>query len=179
MPLRIITAMLTRLATAAVLFVSFVSLMWVGQHSSAPDADAPPGSGIIVHTEITAVWLPRALLDQARGRSGLPVPRSPEEVRILLVRDGWPDPWYALTGRWYQANGQSSEWTQVRWLTQAADHLDELQAVMATAAGRPPRFEGSDFSHARIEVIPDELQALERREVIRRLQSGPVTSERP
>jgi hypothetical protein len=28
---------------------------------------------------------------------------------------------------------------------------------MATAAGSPPRYEARDFSHARVEVIPDTL----------------------
>ena len=105
--------------------------------------------------------------------------RSPDELRTCLERNEWPDPWYALTCRHYQVNGQYSEFTQIRWLTQAAGHLDEFQAVMATAAGRPPRFEGSDFSHARIEVIPDALQAVEPREAIRRLLSGPAASECP
>jgi hypothetical protein len=179
MLLRFITAMLSRFATMAVAFASLVCLMWVGYHAGAPDADTPPGSGIVVHTEITAVWLPRALVDQARGGSGLPVVRSPDELRTCLERNGWPDPWYALTSRGYQVNGQCSEWTQIRWLTQAADYPDELQAVMATAAGRPRRCEETDFTYARIEVIPDSLQAVEPREAIRRLLSGFTPSERP
>jgi hypothetical protein len=179
MPLRIVTAMLFRFATMAVVFASLMSLMWVGNHAGAPDPDSPAGSGIVVHTEIVAVWLPRALLDQARERCGLPVVRSPDELRTCLEQDGWPDPWYALTCRHYQVNGQCSEMTQIRWLIQTADHLDEFQAVMATAARRPPRFEGSDISHPRIEVIPDALQAVEPPEAIRRLLSGPTPSERP
>ena len=179
MPLRIIKGMLTRLATAAIMIASLVSLTWVGDHAGAPDADTPPGSGIVVHIEITAVWLPRALVDQARRRNGLPVVCSPDELRTCLERNGWPDPWFALTCRGYQVTGQSSEWTQIRWLTQAADHLGDLQAVMATAAGRPPRCEETDFSHARIEVIPDSLQAVEPREAIKRLLSGFTPSERP
>jgi hypothetical protein len=63
--------------------------------------------------------------------------------------------------------------TQSRRLSEAADHLDELRAVMATAAGRPPRDEGADFSHARVEVIPDALQVLDPREAITRLIAEP------
>jgi hypothetical protein len=179
MPPRFITAMLFRFATMAVAFASLVCLTWVGHHAGAPDADTPPGSGIVVHTEITAVRLPRALVDQARGGSGLPVVRSPEGLRFLQGRNGWPAPWYAITCRGYQVTGQSSEWTQIRWLTQAADHLGDLQAVMTTAAGRPPRCEETDFTYARIEVIPDSLKAVEPREAIRRLLSGFTPSERP
>jgi hypothetical protein len=179
MPLRFVTAVLSRFATMAVVFASLACLMCFGHHAGAPDADTPPGSGIVVHIEITAVWLPRALVDQARRRNGLPVVCSPDELRTCLARNGWPDPWFALTCRGYQVTGQSSEWTQIRWLTQAADHLGDLQAVMATAAGRPPRCEGTDFSHSRIEVIPDSLQAVEPREAIKRLLSGFTPSERP
>ncbi len=169
MPVRIITGLLSRLATTAVMFASLVFLTWVGDHAGAPDPDAPPGSGIIVHTEIRAIWLPQLLLDQARDQGGLPVVRSPAAMRTSLEGSGWTAPWYALTCRSYQVNGQCSEFTQIRWLMQAADHLDELQAVMATAAGKPPRFEGSGFSHATAEVIPEALRTVEPRAAITRL----------
>jgi hypothetical protein len=84
-----------------------------------------------------------------------------------------------MTCRHYEVNGQSREMTQIRWLTEADQSLDELHTVMATAAGRPPTFEGSTFSHARIEVIPDALRAVEPREAIRRLLSGAAAEERP
>ena len=64
--------------------------------------------------------------------------------------------------------------TQIRRLSEAADHLDELQAVMATAAGRPPQLETRDFSHARIKVIPDTMQSMDPREAITRLMAEPV-----
>jgi hypothetical protein len=46
---------------------------------------------------------------------------------------------------------------------------------MATAAGRPFHFEGSDFSHARVDVIPDSMQSIDRREAIARLMAGQDT----
>jgi hypothetical protein len=48
---------------------------------------------------------------------------------------------------------------------------------MATAVGKPPRFEGSDFSHARVELIPVALQGIDRREGITQLMAGPVVGE--
>jgi hypothetical protein len=86
--------------------------------------------------------------------------------------------WYALTYRLHQANGKLGEITQIRRLSEAADHLNELQAVMATAAGRPPRYEGQDFSQARVEVIPDALRALDPREAITRLMAEPFVGEK-
>jgi hypothetical protein len=105
------------------------------------------------------------------------VDRSFEELQTDLGRNGWRAAWYALTYRGHQVNGGSGEITQIRRLSEAADHLDELQAVMATAAGRPPRSGGRDFSHARVEVIPDTLRALDPREAITRLMAEPVAGD--
>jgi hypothetical protein len=44
---------------------------------------------------------------------------------------------------------------------------------MATAAGKPPRLQVVDFSHAKVEVIPDTLQVLDPREAIIRLMAEP------
>ena len=79
------------------------------------------------------------------ARPCAPVFLSPEALHTELKRRGLNDAWYALTFRGHQANGEFVEITQIRRLSEAADHLDELQAVMATAAGRPPRFEDGVF----------------------------------
>jgi hypothetical protein len=163
---------------AAVVIASLVGLTWVGHHAGAPDPEDPPGSGIIIRTEVTSIWVPQALCDLARHRTGPPVDRSPEELQTYLGRNGWSAAWYALTYRGHQVNGGFREITQIRRLSEAADHLDELRAVMATAAGKPPRFEGGDFSHARVEVIPDTLQTVDPREAITRLLAEPVVGDK-
>jgi hypothetical protein len=157
--------------TASAMIAPVLGLMWAGPPREAPAPEGPPGSGIVLRTEVTAIWMPRALLDLARHHGGPPVDRSPEEVQSCLERNGWRTAWYALTCRGYQVDGQSREITQIRWLSEAADHLDELRAVMATAAGRPPRIEDGDLSHARVEVIPDTLQEVDSREAITRLMA--------
>ena len=48
---------------------------------------------------------------------------------------------------------------------------------MATAAGRPPHFEDKDFSHSRLEVIPETLRTVNPREAIARLMAGPVAGD--
>jgi hypothetical protein len=110
----------------------------------------------------------------ARQQAGPPVDRSPEELQTYVRRSGRRVGWYALTYRGHQVNGGIGEITQIRRLSEAADHLDELRALMATAAGRPPRDEGPDFSHARVEVIPDALLVVSPREAITRLMAEPV-----
>jgi hypothetical protein len=171
MPLRSAAALLSTLTTTAVMIASLVCLRWVVHQAVTPDLVSPSGSGVVIRTEVTAIWVPQALRDLARHQAGPPVDRSPEEVQTYLARNGWRNAWYALTCRGHQVNGGFGEVTQIRWLSEAADHLDELQAVMATAAGRLPRFEDGRFSHTRVEVIPDTLQAVDSREAITRLMA--------
>jgi hypothetical protein len=163
--------------TAAVMIAALLGLTWVDPHAQAPGPEGQPGSGIIVHTEVTTIWLPQALLDLARQQGGPPEFRSAEELQTFLGRSGCTTAWFALTYRHYQVNGQTGEMTQTRLLNEAADHLDELQAVMATAAGRPPHFEDKDFSHSRVEVIPETLRTVNPREAITRLMAGPVAGD--
>jgi hypothetical protein len=148
---------------APVLGLTWVGMMWRGSPAEAPAPEEPSGSGIVFRTEAAAIWVPQALRDLARHQAGPPVDCSPEKVQTYLARNGWRNAWYAMTCRGLQVNGQLSEITQIRWLSEAAEYLDELQAVMATAAGRPPRFEDGRFSQTRVEVIPDTLQAVDSR----------------
>jgi hypothetical protein len=170
--------LLWTVGAASAVIASVLGLMWAGPPSDVPAPIGPPGSGIVLKTKVTAIWMPRALRDLARHQAGPPVDSSPEELQTYLARNGWSAAWYALTYRGHQVNGESGEITQIRRLSEAADHLDELQAVMATAPGRPPRFEGRALSHARVEVIPDALQALDPREAITRLMAEPVVGEK-
>jgi hypothetical protein len=174
-----LVAMLFQTAGTTVLVIAgIVGLVYVSFHASSLGPDDPPRSGIVVRTKVTAVWKPKAILDVARGEAGASVFCSPETVPAELKRCGLNDAWYALNYRSYQVNGGSAEITEIRRLSEAANHLDELQAVMARAAGRPQRFEGTIFSHAKVEVIPDTLHALDPREAITRLMAYPVVGEK-
>jgi hypothetical protein len=161
--------LLWTIAAATAVIAPVVALLSAFPHAKAPAPDEPPGSGIVVSTEVRAIWIPSALLDLARHQAGPRMDWSPQALQSYLERNGWRDACFALTCRVHQVNGKSNEITQIRWLNEAADHLEELQAVMATAAGRPPRVRG--WEHTRVEVIPDRLQAVESREVIIRLMT--------
>jgi hypothetical protein len=80
-------------------------------------------------------------LDLARQQGGAEVGRSHEELQTNLGRYGWTAAWYALTYWGHQVNGGFGEFTQIRRLGGATDHLDEFHAAMATAAGKLPRFQ--------------------------------------
>jgi hypothetical protein len=169
--------LLWTVGTASAMIAPVLGLIGAGPPTAARAPEGPPGTGIILRSEVTAIWMPQALRDLARHQAGSLVDRSPEELRTYLERNGWRAAWYALTYRYHQVNRESGEITQIRRLSEAADHLDELRAVMATAAGRPPRYDGLEVSHARVEVIPDALQAVDPREAITRLMAEPVAGD--
>jgi hypothetical protein len=165
----LIAILFQKAGTAVVGIACIVGLFFVSFPAGAPVPEDPPGSGIIVRTEVTALWIPCALRDVAQGEADAPIFRSSEALQTELKRRGLNDAWYALTYRGHQVNGEFREITQIRRLSEAADHLHELQDVMAAAAGRPPRHAARDFSNARVEVIPDARQAIDPREAITRL----------
>jgi hypothetical protein len=168
---------------ATTLVVPVVALMCFGimQPGSPPEATAmeePPGSGIVLRTEITAVWIPRALRDQTRRKVGLLANPSPDALQTCVRRNEWGDAWYALTYRGHQVDGRFAEITQIRPLREAVDHLEELRAVMATASGKSHFSQGADFSNARVEVIPDTLQAADPRAAITHLIAEPFVGDK-
>lgn len=126
-------------------------------HAVAPAADGPPGSGIIERTDVTAVWVPQALLDLARHGAGGPVIRSPGDLGDYVERHRLSAAWYAVTYRGRQIDGDSAEITQIRHLSDAPAHPGEFLDVMAFLAGNPPRSEKWDFSGAAVRVIPGRL----------------------
>jgi hypothetical protein len=173
-PLSAAASMLWTWGVPAVVIASLVCLARVEHHVGEPDPEGRPGSGTVIRTEVTAIWVPQALCDLARHNPDPPIDSSPERLQTCLARSGWRAAWYAVTYQGYQANGGIGEITQIRRLSETADHLDELQAVMATAAGKAPRLEVPDFSHARVKVIPDTMQSMNPREAITILMTVPV-----
>jgi hypothetical protein len=160
---------------AAVVAAALAGLIWVGPHAGAPPAEEPPGSGIVVRTEVTALWVPLALYDLAQQRADSLCDSSEQD---LLKICGPRAAWYALTRRGHQVNGRWTEITQIRRASETAGHRDEFRDVIATVAGKPPRYETLDFSHAAIFVIPESLLAVEPLQAIARLRAAPVTQER-
>lgn len=158
-------AVLARFATliemAGVVAAASTVLRWISTdpHPGAAGPEHPPGSEIVVLTEITAIWVPQDLLDLARREGRSAGVLSPEELREELTRLGLNTAWYALTYRGHQINGGSAEMTQVRYGTEAVANIEEFRGVTAAAAGNPRRYENRDFLNAVVRVIPEALQS--------------------
>jgi hypothetical protein len=171
------SSLLQRAGIALVGILGVAALIFVSPQANAPRPADQPGSGIVVRTEVTVLWIPLSLLDLAQDEAGRPTLRPPEVLRSELTRRGMNDAWYALTYRGYNASGTFGEVTQIRCLSDAAAHLNELQAVMATAAGNSTRSNALDFLHTRVEIIPDALQAVDPREAITGLISNAIFTD--
>lgn len=117
-----------------------------------PFPEASPGEGIVVRTEVTAVWLPRALL---LHQADLAAVRSREQLESYLTLHGLRATSYALTYRGHQVDGGSADLTQVRRADEWAAHFAEFQGVFSTAVGRPPNQVAMDFSGAEIRLLPE------------------------
>ena len=102
----LVAILFQRAGTTVVGIAGIVVLVSVSFQAGAPGPEDPPSSGIVVRTEVTALWIPRALRDVAQGEAGAPVFRSPEALQIELKRRGLNDAWYALTYRSHQVNGE-------------------------------------------------------------------------
>jgi hypothetical protein len=128
--------------------------------------DGRPGSGIVTRVEVTTIWLPKGLFELAQRPADHAVIASHEELQTHLDRQGLATAWYAMTTRGYQLNGAAAEITFIRRPGESPEHFEEYQAVMATAAGRPPDHPGLDFSRARVVAFADSLLNADPREVV-------------
>ena len=135
-----------------------IGLACLSFHVTRQDQELEPasrsGSGIIVRSEPIHLWLPRTLTELAQRQSQSRVVRTHEELRRFLEREGREDLWYAMTERGHQVNGGFVDITVIRRPYDDAAHFAELLAVLATAAGNPPRHPDADFSKLRFTSWP-------------------------
>ena len=89
-----------------------------------------------MRTEIITIWIPRALRDLALCDAQPPLDRSPVELLTCLKQNAWIPDWYAILHRGHQVNQGFADITLIRRLVKAADHIEELQAVIFACGER-------------------------------------------
>ena len=121
------------IAVIAILFqwagtavVGIVVLVSASFRARSPGPEDAPGSGIVMRTEVTTLWIPRPFAMWPKVRPADLVTRSPEALQTELERRGLNDAWYALTYRYYQVNGDSAEITQVRRISEAYARVEGI-----------------------------------------------------
>jgi hypothetical protein len=161
---------------AAVVSVVLLVLSRADSHPAGPEPDAAPGSGIVMRTEVTTVWVPPALVDLAHRATDSSVARSRDELKTYIDINDQSRAWYALVCRGHQVNGGVADLAQIRRSDEWSGRFEEFQDMLSAVAGRPPREGGLDFSSATVGVIPDELLAADPREAVAHLTDRPGCS---
>ena len=115
---------------------------------------APPGSGVIVRSEVTHLWVPEILVDSALHEFPALSARTHQELKKALERRGQENLWYAITLRGHQVNHGATDISFIRYPYREPDNLQELMDVLAVVAGRPPRDPSADYSAAIVHIMP-------------------------
>jgi hypothetical protein len=135
--------------------------------SGALEFSDPPGSGVIVRSEVIHMWLPEILADPARQEFPALVARTHQELKKVLEREGQERLWYAITVRGHQANLGAADISFIRRPYCEPENFQELMDVLATVAGNPPCYPSADYSAAIVHIIP---AGMSRREWLEALQ---------
>ncbi len=134
--------------------------------SGALEFSDPPGSGVIVRSEVIHMWLPEILADPARQEFPALVARTHQELKKMLERGGQENLWYAITVRGHQANLGAADISFIRRPYREPENFQELMDVLAAVAGSPPCHPSADYSAAIVHIIPAGMSRQEWLEVI-------------
>lgn len=159
--LRLVAIGRERIGIVVMIAATVFGLARVGPQPDGPEAAAdridPPGSGIVVASEVVRLRIPETLAKLAAALSRRRVIRSHEDLRRSLEDlDQWGF-WYAATFRSIQVNGVSLEMSFIRRPYDEPQHFPEFLRVMAWADGAAVSDDATGVSAAAVEVIPDEL----------------------
>jgi hypothetical protein len=136
------------------------------------ELDHSPSAGLAERVELLRLWLPESLMELAGRQPDSAVVHTHQELRSLLERLGQESVWYALTFRCHQVDCNVSDVTFIRQPYNDPQYFPEFLAVLATAAGNPPRHLGADFSKVNVYLIPGELLKGQPREAMEVLISA-------
>ena len=153
------------LVTTAIGLMQFNAV--VPQPGAEPELSDPPGSGLIVRSEVIHLWLPETLVDPARHEFPALVARTHQELKNALERQGQENLWYAITVRAHLANHRAEDTSFIRYPYRQPEYLQELMDVLAAVAGSPTRHPSADYSAAIVHIMPAGMSQREWLEAMR------------
>jgi hypothetical protein len=119
------------------------------------EAEALPGAGIIVRSEVVHLQIPETLWELACLQSQAQIVSDHSDLRLFLEQRHQTDLWYAVTTRGHQVNGGHSDITFVRHPYEDPHHFQEVLGILATAIGRTRGDPISEFFAASVSIISD------------------------
>jgi hypothetical protein len=115
----------------------------------------PPGSGVIVRSEVLSLLVPEVMVDLAQSRFDVALAPASKQGKATLEGITKEDLWYAMTVRTYQVNGRSVDITYIRHPYSCPESpSQEFRDVLSKLAGKPPRHPIVDYSPATVKLVP-------------------------
>jgi hypothetical protein len=127
---------------AIVLFASGLN----DRNDAAGGGEAP---GLIVRSEIEAIYAPRALIEFARAHPRV----ETNDQLVRLIHEAKVDAWFGVVFRTYLANGQVMNLAQTIRPGQRTELFESTRGALTLLAGHPIETAALDRSHVKIEEI--------------------------
>ena len=153
--------------TAAIGLTQFGAM--APQSIAAPESSDPPGSGLIVCSEVIRLWVPESLVDPARHELPALAAQTHQELKKVLGRRGMENLRYAITVRTHQANHRTEDISYIRNPYRQPEYFPELMDVLTAVAESPSRDPSADHSAAIVHIVP---AGMSEREWLEAVQAG-------
>jgi hypothetical protein len=164
----------------AVAVTGAVGLVHMASHLTTP---RPEPDGTILRFEAVSLWIHQALVELARSPSESAACGSLEGFRRYAEEKGLQKAWYVVTSKAILASGESEVSSTIRRPYEMIEpYYPEFPAILALAAGKPRRYPLTDYSTAKVYIIPDRFLEADPRQVLdelRRLEHLPGHEMRP
>ncbi len=118
-------------------------------------AESPSNGGIVVRNEVISLWMHPALFDLAQRPCESAACRSREGFRRYAGARGLEKAWYVITAKGFQINGETMVVSTIRRPYDMSEPFySEFPGILAIAAGKAPRDPMTDFTKAKVGIIP-------------------------
>ena len=121
--------------------------------SAAREFSDPPGSGLIVDSEVIRLWVPETLVDPAGHELAAQVARTHQDLKKVLERRGQENLWYAITVRAHLADERAEESSFIRHPYRQPEYFEECMDVLTAVTGGPCRHPSADYSAAIVHIM--------------------------
>ncbi len=168
-----------KLVTLAVMLAGILALgsmcAYVTPTQPTSARSALSSSGVPSRVEVSTIYLPPEFVALCKLPPGAAEIQSHDGLRVYLEDRGMEVAWYAITTQSF-GPGAATTLTSFCRPFDSPDRFEQFLDVLATAAGDPPSYPGTDYSTARIVVMPDEIARSEPAEAMAKLPALRATS---
>jgi hypothetical protein len=152
----------------AVAVAGAVGLVRLAYHVTTPKLES---DGTIVRFKVVSPWIHPALVDLAQCPSESAACGSLEGFRRYAEERSLEKAWHVPTIKGIQTNGENVVFSTIRRPYEMIEsYYPEFPTILALAAGKPSRYPLTDFSKAKVCIIPDRFLEADPRAVLDELR---------